>query len=68
MTLDSGAEYYLSVNDKVYEAYSLKTEGGDGFLVYLPSDAYPAEAALDIKLIVKNNGEYYEITGGSYED
>ena len=68
VTLDSGAEYYLSVNDKVYEAYSLKTEGGDGFLVYLPSDAYPAEAALDIKLIVKNNGEYYEITGGSYED
>ena len=68
VTLDSRAEYYVSVNDRVYEAYSHKTESSDGFLVYLPSADYPAEAALDIKLIVKNNGEYFEITGGSNEN
>ena len=68
VTLDSKAEYYISVNNKVYEAYSHKTESSDGFLVYLPSADYPAEAALEIKLIVKNNGEFYEITGGSNEN
>ena len=66
--LDSKAEYYVSVNNRVYEAYSLTRDGADGFLVYLPADAYPAEAALDIKLIVKSNGEFYEITGGSNEN
>ncbi|MBR1483534.1 MAG: hypothetical protein IJ598_11285 [Ruminococcus sp.] len=64
--LSDDAVYCVTVTDsggaeKTFEAFNYKSENGDGFLAYLPADQYPAESVSDVKILVKNNGEYFEI-------
>lgn len=67
--LQDGAVFYVSLTGEngktaVYEAYSICTyENEYGFKIYLPSDKFPADSNAEIKIIVKNGDDYYEIGG-----
>ncbi len=63
---ESGGEYYITVKDesgteKTFEAFSYKTEEGDGLLAYLPSESYPSEGSYTIKIMVKNKDGFFEL-------
>ena len=59
-------EYYLTVKDqsgteKTFEAFSYKSEDGEGCLAYLPSESFPADSSYEIKLMVKNKDGFFEL-------
>ena len=64
--LSGSEEYNITVKDqsgteKTFEAFSYKSEDGEGCLAYLPSESFPADSSYEIKLMVKNKDGFFEL-------